>query len=461
MDTMHDSLLTVGNGGNKPAKAELTILYNQGSEQYQVEQMLAPDEQMLVDFGKLIRNQVPDKNGHVLPPELTSGAYRLRDLEHNPLGALYEGKVIVDKTYGHAAYGCGVCCGPDAPTMAFDPLAVSIDDYADQYIQALNSCGGGVQDFTDDFSTWWTGDTAIATANKNSIHGVAAGTTNHYAQSDPMYWGIRKAFNICPVTRPQTTAGTNVAPQIISIIPATGQAGGTSAVSISGSGFGTSPTVNIAPAGVEVSGVTASQGGTVINAAFAIPSGATVGAYSVTVSVPNTDGGGTQTSNAATFTVTACASITSFQRKSWNPIPTTGELDISYTWGSSTGKLSDLKACQQSEYVTYPGNPGTYTWPRPPFGQTSANPTSVGGNASNGAFTDKHLPPASWVKPYIPASFTANQTYQYVCPCVNSGNQNTLAQYTITRSVTQNTDGTFKYTVTKSSGESAGLNPLP
>lgn len=222
VDSMHDSLLTVGNGGNKPAKAELTILYNQGSEQYQVEQMLAPDEQMLVDFGKLIRNQVPDKNGHVLPPELTSGAYRLRDLEHNPLGALYEGKVIVDKTYGHAAYGCGVCCGPDAPTMAFDPLAVSIDDYADQYVQALNSCGGGVQDFTDDFSTWWTGDTAIATANKNSIHGVAAGTTNHYAQSDPMYWGIRKALNSCPVSRPQTTAGTNVC--TFTITPASGTA---------------------------------------------------------------------------------------------------------------------------------------------------------------------------------------------------------------------------------------------
>ncbi len=98
--------------------------------------------------------------------------------------------------------------------MAFDPLAVSIDDYADQYVQALDSCGGGVQDFTGDFPTWWTGDTAIATANRNSIHGVAAGTTNHYAESDPMYWGIRKAFNICPVSRPQTTAGTKVAPTI-------------------------------------------------------------------------------------------------------------------------------------------------------------------------------------------------------------------------------------------------------
>ncbi len=60
------------------------------------------------------------------------------------------------------------------------------------------------------FFTRRTGDTAIATANKNSIHGVASGTTNHYAESDPMYWGIRKAFNICPVSRPQTTAGTKV-----------------------------------------------------------------------------------------------------------------------------------------------------------------------------------------------------------------------------------------------------------
>jgi hypothetical protein len=67
-----------------------------------------------------------------------------------------------------------------------------------------------VQGFTDDFSTWWTGDTAIATANRNSIHGVAGGTTNHYAESDPMYWGVRKAFNSCPISRPQTTAGTNV-----------------------------------------------------------------------------------------------------------------------------------------------------------------------------------------------------------------------------------------------------------
>ena len=80
------SSVTIGKGGDKPRESATDHPYNQGSEQYQVEQMLAPDEQMFVDFGKLIRNQVPDKNGHVLPTDLTSGAYRLRDLEHNPLG---------------------------------------------------------------------------------------------------------------------------------------------------------------------------------------------------------------------------------------------------------------------------------------------------------------------------------------------------------------------------------------
>ena len=80
VDSMHNSLVTIGNGGNKPERAQLTILYNQGTGKYQVEQTLAPDEQMAFDFGKLIRDQVPDKNGHTLPPDLTYGAYRILDL---------------------------------------------------------------------------------------------------------------------------------------------------------------------------------------------------------------------------------------------------------------------------------------------------------------------------------------------------------------------------------------------
>lgn len=38
-------------------------------------QTLQPDEQMWMDVGKLIREHIPDKNGNVLPADLTSGSY--------------------------------------------------------------------------------------------------------------------------------------------------------------------------------------------------------------------------------------------------------------------------------------------------------------------------------------------------------------------------------------------------
>ena len=151
--------------------------------------MLAPDEQMWLDFGKLIHDQVPDKDGRTLPPDLASGTYRIRDLSDGAAGGLYEGKVTLDRTYGHAAYGCSICCGYEDVFMEFNPLAVAVSGYEDQSVEAGDSCGGGTQNITGDFPTWWTGNTAIATASGHQINGVAAGTTPHYAKSVEMYWG--------------------------------------------------------------------------------------------------------------------------------------------------------------------------------------------------------------------------------------------------------------------------------
>jgi len=75
---------------------------------------------MELDFGRLIHDQVPDNAGHRLPPDLASGAYRVRDLTDIAVGNLYEGKVILDKTYGHATYGYAICCGYMAPPSIQD-----------------------------------------------------------------------------------------------------------------------------------------------------------------------------------------------------------------------------------------------------------------------------------------------------------------------------------------------------
>lgn len=43
---------------------------------------------MWIDVGKPIREQVPDKNGKVLPQDLTSGPYQFRDLTDKFIGSL-------------------------------------------------------------------------------------------------------------------------------------------------------------------------------------------------------------------------------------------------------------------------------------------------------------------------------------------------------------------------------------
>ena len=137
-----------------------------------------------------------------------------------------------------------------------------------------------------------------------------------------------------------------------------------------------------------------------------------------------------------------------------------GSLEFSYTWQSSSGNLQDLSLCSVFEYVNYPGTSSPYVWPSPPWYQTSStNPTDVGVSGTDGKFNDDQLPTwGGWLKPYVTASFTATQKFQYVC---NGGSVVTLmGPLSIVRTVAKNSNGSFYYKVTKN-GSSATINPLP
>ena len=137
-----------------------------GAGKYQVEQVLAPDQQLWLDLGRLIRDRVLDKDGNVLPADLTSGTYQFRDLTDRAVGNIFEGKVITDKTNGHAAYGCMICCGyPSRGFIWTDPLDVLKSSYAPQDVGGVNSCSGNQDSIGFAYPNWSTGNTAIATAN--------------------------------------------------------------------------------------------------------------------------------------------------------------------------------------------------------------------------------------------------------------------------------------------------------
>ncbi|MBV9760721.1 MAG: hypothetical protein JO340_09160 [Acidobacteriaceae bacterium] len=88
VDATHNSIIAAGNGGSLPVNARLTFFYGNGSQAYEVDQTIAADDEMLVDVGRLIRDRIPDRNGHVLPGDLNTGAYRLQDLAETPGASL-------------------------------------------------------------------------------------------------------------------------------------------------------------------------------------------------------------------------------------------------------------------------------------------------------------------------------------------------------------------------------------
>jgi hypothetical protein len=194
-DPYHDSIITAGNGGTQPTQVAFTIFYNQGTQRYELEQTLQPDEQMWIDVGKLIQLAIPDKNGNVLPRSLTSGSYEFRDLTHTGVGALFEGKVIYDKMYGHAAYGCATCCGysNNSTMLWYDPInLVYVGGPVDDGVWGDNVCEGWVDVSGSFYGNWSSEATSIVTVDTYGTHspqnpGSTATDTSGYLESKAHY----------------------------------------------------------------------------------------------------------------------------------------------------------------------------------------------------------------------------------------------------------------------------------
>jgi hypothetical protein len=176
VDSTHNTLITTGNGGSEQTAAQVTLFYNGGQGHYRIEKLLVPGEQLLLDVGQLIRNQIPDSDRNVIPTETMTGSYELRDLDHPAVGLLYEGKLTIDKTYGHGSYGCGSCCGLYNPKLDPNPFSGPPSfDNQDSYL-AEEQCTGYWDDFTRSAYSWQSTNTAVATLPTSMLHTVAVGT---------------------------------------------------------------------------------------------------------------------------------------------------------------------------------------------------------------------------------------------------------------------------------------------
>jgi len=216
VDPTHNTFITTGNAGPESTAAEVTLFYNGGKGKYRLKKMLSPGQQMWLDIGQLIRGQIPDSDGHVLPPDAMNGSYELRDLDHATVGQLYEGKLVIDKTYGHASYGCSNCCGMGIPSLIPSPFGGPPGIDNQDFIHSTEQCSGFVDDVTDAGYGWSSSNTAVATLPTRTLHTVAVGTAT--GRAEIQLAGTHPAPRCPPyIGNPQQPVTVNKCPSSVSI----------------------------------------------------------------------------------------------------------------------------------------------------------------------------------------------------------------------------------------------------
>jgi len=182
-DTLRNSIITVGNASDGSTTANLTLHYNGGKTRYEVEQSLKPGEQIWLDVGELIQSQRPDKNGTVIPPDVEYGTYTIRDVDHLLGQTLYEGKLTIDKKFGHASYGCGFCCDPWAGQyLSPSQVDTSVGNSWQFTIIGFGQCGNENVDLTANGFNWGSGNTGVATVSSTGLgHAVGPGSTSMWS----------------------------------------------------------------------------------------------------------------------------------------------------------------------------------------------------------------------------------------------------------------------------------------
>jgi hypothetical protein len=208
VDATHNAIVAVTNGGNRATEALLTLHFDDGRKTYEIQQTIRPGEQMWLNFADLIHHSVPDRKGKVLPAEVTAGTYDLEDLNPGLAGNLIEGKVALDKTWGHLAHGCLQCCGY-TPYLNPDPAAVAVGNFVGIQSLGQNNCTGrNGYDLTTYFSSmyasWWSGNSGIAQVTSFQGKGMAAGTTIGNARGYMVPSGDGGPYKQCPAGPQQT-----------------------------------------------------------------------------------------------------------------------------------------------------------------------------------------------------------------------------------------------------------------
>ena len=177
VDTTHNELMAMTNVGTRPTDALLTLYYDKGKEKYEMQQKIEPGDQMWLNFADLIHRRVADRKGRVLPADLASGTYDLRDLNPGKGGNLIGSELALDTTLGQQA-GPDIlrCCGYENPGPFPSIEEILFLQSSPLDVQALD-CNGNEVQISNYFGDWWSGNTSVAQVTYRNVYGAGPGST--------------------------------------------------------------------------------------------------------------------------------------------------------------------------------------------------------------------------------------------------------------------------------------------
>jgi len=290
-----DTMVTLWNPADEAQSFTFRITFTGGH--YDLPINLAPRETRMFNLSEIIATQVPDAQGNIIPASIQEGSAKIvgsqADHQHI-LVAVDSGVYNVRRATCYTS--CYTCDGATAWTVALNPFGVAVSGQQQEYLVA--QWNTGAQNSYTSQANWSSNNTSVATVNTGLVQAVSVGSMVISAgdSSEPVY---ANCAPYCPIMGGGggSSSGT-VTPHISGISPTTAMAGAKSQqLTISGSGFGTSPTVNL-PSGVTKSTNTQqSSSDTQITITVDIAKNSTIGVNQVSVTA------GGQTSNSVNFTV--------------------------------------------------------------------------------------------------------------------------------------------------------------
>ena len=462
----YDSMFSLWNPSSQSEDLLATVYFEPQESTYTVPITLAPNASTMLDIMGLIEAAKPDVNGNTIPAGAHIGSVVVAGVSPDLRDTVTF--VAAGGVYNPLSGTCGIICTDCTGAVSGDlsPASPSVAaDHTQAFTFYVNNSNGTQTNYTST-ADWSSSETSVATVQSGQASAVSSGSTEISAKSPSVPDGEGEACidgdeTISSCMNIQYTGETTLTvyddtPSNISVSPSSYTVGTATGFTITGQNLGTNCPQLTWPFAASYSlsscANTSVSGTATANAAGSGDLTFKAEGYGGQGFSPGPGQGQTAQSTAVSATA-PCAVPTSLTSTAGQCLAS-GELDFTYSWSSSSGKMSDLSSCYVGEYVTYSGSP-----PSPPFPSSSGfvNPTinpPLGTNDGYGyTILDHNLPPSgSFVTPYASATFNGTQTWRYNCAC-----QGTPGVYTsfpgygsvaIQRQVT-NSSGSWQYVITK------------